>query len=198
MHFAKVLCGCSISNLARLVRAHHPLDKGWAALSLFGAQCRDELHTGNGGYVPSCKGLSPPYRYLHQASLNNHNWEHRNLLLQGKRSKLAPRPCQMYFQKICRFCGGGLGLVFWGGWSGGCFLDIYLIIPQFSHTSLRDRTYAQAYTPSLAGIKSCCWTYLLKLHTKPKHACSTYNGVLQWQWGVSYSEQWDREHRFTT
>lgn len=84
VHFAKVLCGCSISNLVGLVGAHHALAKGWAVLLLFGAQCRDELLTSNGGYIPSCKRLSPPYRYLHQASLNNHNWEHRNPLLQGK------------------------------------------------------------------------------------------------------------------
>lgn len=103
VHFAKVLCGCSISNLVGRVGAHHALAKGSAVPLLFGAQCRDELLTSNGGYVPSCKGLSPPYRYLHQASLNNHNWEQRSPLLQGKRSKLAALLCQMYFQKVCRF-----------------------------------------------------------------------------------------------
>lgn len=107
MHFAKVLYHCSTSNAVSLVQERQPLNTGWAFLLLFGAQCRDKLHTGNGGCVPSCKGLLLPYRFLCQASLNNLNWN-TGTSFHRKRSKLALLPCQMCLQNTCRFCGGGL------------------------------------------------------------------------------------------
>lgn len=71
--------------------------------SPFPVVCTEVLHLGNVGCCPPRKGSLPPYSCLPDIFLNNCNWEHRDLLLQGKRSRLASLHCQMYLQTACCF-----------------------------------------------------------------------------------------------
>lgn len=144
VHFATVLCGAAAAAA----------QGGSAGAATPGRPSRARLASSAhrpGGDVPSCQGLSPPCRYLQKASLNNHKREQSNLLLQEKEQTLLSH-ARWAFRKFAGFVvGRALGARGGGEMGTGCrgfILLSFFQCSQFSHASLRDRTYTSIkHTP---------------------------------------------------